>query len=126
VVILPNVVQTPTTAVAFLPVPTPHRRWMITGRVWLWLYGPVARRSRSEFVSERTSALQQGQLAGTSYRFGAPPYLELAKNVPVVPFDSNQGEEKPLADLTVRESLGDELQYFQLALAQWLDKGLGR
>ena len=85
----------------------------------------LARRSRSEFAGERTSGLQQAQLAGARYRFGAPSNLELAKDVPVVSFDGNHGEEKPLADLTVRESLGNELQYFQLALAQWLDKGLG-
>jgi hypothetical protein len=72
------------------------------------------------------SRLQQAQLAGTRYRFGAPPNLEFAKDVPVVSLDGNDGEEKPLADLTIRESLGDESQYFQLALAQWLDKGLGR
>jgi ATP/maltotriose-dependent transcriptional regulator MalT len=37
-----------------------------------------------------------------------------------VPFDRVQGEEKPLTDLVIRESLGNKLQYFQLALAQWL------
>jgi hypothetical protein len=37
-----------------------------------------------------------------------------------VPFNRVQGEEKPLTNLTIRESLGNKLQYFQLALAQWL------
>jgi hypothetical protein len=77
-----------------------------------YCYEPLARRSRSEFAGERTSRLQQAQLAGARYRFGAPSNLEFAKDVPIVPFDSNQGEEKPLADLTIRESLGDESQYF--------------
>jgi hypothetical protein len=36
----------------------------------------------------------------------------LRKMFRLCPFDSNQGEEKPLADLTIRESLGDESQYF--------------
>jgi len=35
-----------------------------------------------------------------------------------VPFDRVQGEEKPLTNLMIRESLGNTLQYFQLALAQ--------
>jgi hypothetical protein len=56
--------------------------------------------------------LQQVQLAGACYRLGAPPNLEFAKDVPVVSFDGNDGEEEPLADLTIRESLGDESQYF--------------
>ena len=37
-----------------------------------------------------------------------------------------QGEEQPLANLLIRESLRNELEDFQLALAQWLDQGLGR
>ena len=79
----------------------------------------------AEIAGKLTSGLQQAQLAGARYRFGAPPNLEFAKDVPVVPFDGTQGEEKPLADLTIRESLGDELQYFQFALAHWLVRGLG-
>ena len=50
--------------------------------------------------------------------------LQFVKDFAVVPFNRIQGEEKPLANLTIRESLGNELQYFQLALAQWLAKGL--
>ena len=91
-----------------------------------YCYEPLERRSRSGCAGERTSGLQQAKLAGAGYGFGAPSNLELAKNVAVVSFDGNQGEEKPLTDLTIRESLGDESQYFQLALAQWLGKGLGR
>jgi hypothetical protein len=77
-----------------------------------YCYDPLERRSRSECAGERTSGLQQAKLAGARYRFGAPSNLELTKDVPVVPFDGNQGEEKPLANLSIREPLGDESQDF--------------
>ena len=70
--------------------------------------------------------LQQTQLTGSGYSFGAPLNLQFVINSAVVPFDRVQGEEKPLANLTIRESQGNELQHFELALAQQLDKGLGR
>ena len=73
-----------------------------------------------------TVRLQQAQLAGTGDRFGAPLDLEFAEDFPIVPFHRVQGEEQPLADLAIRESLGQELEYLQLALAQWLGEGLGR
>ena len=41
------------------------------------------------------------------------------------PFHRVQGEEEPLADLVIRESLSNEAQDFQFALAQWLDQRLG-
>ncbi len=66
----------------------------------------------AELAGKLTSWLQQAQLAGARCCFGAPPDLEFAKDVAVVSFDGNDGEEKPLADLSVRESLGDESQYF--------------
>jgi hypothetical protein len=66
----------------------------------------------AELAGKLTSWLQQAQLTGARYCFGAPSDLEFAKDVPVVSFDGNDGEEKPLADLAVRESVGDELQYF--------------
>ena len=75
----------------------------------------------TKFAGKLTFRLQQTQLAGAGDRFGAPLDLEFAKDFPIVPFDRAQGEEKPLANLTIRESLGNQLQYFQLALAQWLD-----
>ena len=56
--------------------------------------------------------LQQAQLAGASYRFGATLNLQFVKDFAVMPFDRVQGEEKPLANLSIRESLGNELQYF--------------
>ena len=56
--------------------------------------------------------LQQTQFAGTGYRFGAPLDLELAKDFQVVPFHRTQGEEQPLAHLTIREALGYEVEYF--------------
>ena len=66
----------------------------------------------AEIAGKLTSWLQQAQLAGARYCFGAPSNLELAKDVPVVSFNGNDGEEEPLADLAIRESLGDESQYF--------------
>jgi hypothetical protein len=70
--------------------------------------------------------LQQTQLAGTCHRFGAPLDLELAKDFLIVSFHRLQGEDKPLAHLLIREALRDEMEDFQLALAKWLDEGLGR
>ena len=56
--------------------------------------------------------LQQTQLAGTCDRFGAPLDLEFAKDFPIVSFHRVQGEEKPLANLVIRESLSKEVKYF--------------
>jgi hypothetical protein len=66
----------------------------------------------TRFAGRLTFRQQQTQLSGTRYRFGATLNLQFVKDNPIVPFDSTQGEEKPLADLTVRESLGNELEYF--------------
>ncbi len=52
--------------------------------------------------------LQQTQFTGAGYSFGAPLNLQLAKDIPIVPFNRTQGEEKPLANLTIRESLGNK------------------
>src|SRR6202011_6360815 len=68
----------------------------------------------------------QTQLTGTCDRFRAPLDLELAKDIPIVPFHRTQGEEQPLANLLIRESLRHEVEDFQLAWAEWLDQGLGR
>ena len=43
----------------------------------------------AELAGKLTSGLQQAQLAGARYRFGAPSNLKFAKNVPVVSFHSN-------------------------------------
>ena len=53
--------------------------------------------------------LQQVQLAGAGDGFGAALHLEFVKDPAVVPFDRVQGQEQPLADLPVRESLDDQL-----------------
>src|SRR3989304_10056201 len=66
--------------------------------------------------------LQQAQLAGTRYSFGAPLHLQFIKDDPVVPFHRAQGKEKPLTDLAVRESLGNEPQHFQLAFSERFDE----
>ncbi len=67
------------------------------------------RLSGSGLAGTLTFRLQQAQLAGARYGFGAPPDLEFAKYVPVVSFDGDYGEEEPLADFPIREPLGDEL-----------------
>ena len=59
-----------------------------------------------------TLTLQQTQLTGAGDGFGAPLNLQFAIDIAIVPFDRVQGEEKPLADLTIRESLGNELEHF--------------
>ena len=53
--------------------------------------------------------MQPGQLPGTGDRFGAPLDVEFTKNLPVVPFYRIQGNKQPLANLTIREALGNEL-----------------
>ena len=70
----------------------------------LWLDGSLA--------GKLTVRLQQTQLAGTCDRFGAPLDVEFAKDVPIVSFHRVQGEEKPLANLMIRESLSNEVEYF--------------
>ena len=77
-------------------------------------------------VADRlTFRLQQANLAGTCDRFSAPLNLEFAKDFLDVPFHRVLGEEEALAHLTIREALGDKLQDFQLAFAQWLAQELG-
>ena len=61
--------------------------------------------------------LQQTQFAGAGDGFGAPLHLQFVEDPAVIPFDRVQGQEKPLADLTIRETYGQELKYFYLA---WL------
>jgi hypothetical protein len=50
--------------------------------------------------------------SGSCYSFGASVDLEFAVDIPIVPFNSVQGEEESLANLTIREALGNELEYF--------------
>ena len=80
----------------------------------------------SKCAGTLTSRLQQTQLAGTCDRFGAPLDLEFAKDFPIVSFHRVQGEEQPLAHLLIRESLRHEVEDFHLAVAEWLEKRLGR
>ena len=67
------------------------------------------------------SRLQQTQLARTGNRFSAPLDLQLAKDFLIVSFHRFQGEDKPLANLMIREPLSNELEHFYLAPAEWLD-----
>jgi len=48
------------------------------------------------------NGLQQTQFASASDGFGAALNLQFVKNFAVMPFDRIQGEEKPLADLSIR------------------------
>src|SRR5512134_4089418 len=52
--------------------------------------------------------LQQTQFTGAGYSFGSPLDVQLIKNDPCVSLDRAQGEEKPLTDLAIGESLGNE------------------
>jgi len=79
----------------------------------LWLAGLLAGGSRIPACADKlTFRLQQTQLAGTCDRFGAPLDLEFVKDFPIVSFHRVQGEEKPLANLMIRESLSNEVEYF--------------
>jgi hypothetical protein len=66
----------------------------------------------AKLAGKLASRLQQAQLAGADYSFGAPLDHKFAEDNPIVSFDGTQGKEKPLANLSIREPLGNELQYF--------------
>jgi hypothetical protein len=59
-----------------------------------------------------TFRLEQTQLAGTCDRFGAPLNLEFAKDFLIVPLHCVQGEEQSLANLTIRETLANQMEDF--------------
>ena len=52
--------------------------------------------------------LQQAQLSGPGHSFGASLDLQLAEDSLVVSFNGNQCDEEPLADFTIRKSIGYE------------------
>ena len=84
------------------------------GVLKLWLYGLLAELYGAGshitwFVGKPIFRLQQIQLTGTGYSFGATLYLKFAVDFLIMPFNRIQGQEKPLANLTIRESLGNEL-----------------
>jgi hypothetical protein len=56
--------------------------------------------------------LNQAQLAGACDRFGAPLDLEFAENLAIVSFDRVQGEEEPLSDFMIRESVSNKAKDF--------------
>ena len=57
---------------------------------------------------------------GASYRFGAALNLQFIKNFAVMPFDRVQCQEKPLADLTVDQPIGDEpIPFWRKHFATW-------
>ena len=61
------------------------------------------------------------KFAGASDRFRASLDVKLLKNPSIVPFHRIQCQEELLGDFPIRESLGDELQYFGFPLAKRLD-----
>ena len=61
---------------------------------------------------------EKAQFAGTRDGLGAAFDLQLVENIAVMPFDGAQGEEQPLGDLFIRQTLGDQLQDFELAGGQ--------
>ncbi len=72
----------------------------------------LKRRLYGLLAGKLTLRLQQTQLAGTCDSFGAPLDLEFVKDFPIVSFHRVQGEEKPLANLLIRESLSHEVEDF--------------
>jgi len=56
--------------------------------------------------------LRQTQLAGARDSFGAPLDLEFAEDLPIVSFHRVQGEEEPLSNFVIRESLTYEAEDF--------------
>ena len=72
-------------------------------------------------VSEPSDGGQDTQDIGLGDRLYPAVDTELAVNVTGVNFDRVQGEEKSRCNLGVGQSFGDELEDFQLALAQRLN-----
>ena len=68
---------------------------------------------------------REAQLAGAPDGFSTILHPQFVKDAQVVSFDRTQGQDKPLADFVIGESLGDQAQHFQLAFAQRLDHAHG-
>ena len=60
-------------------------------------------------AGSRAFGLQQTQIAGAGYSFSPTLNLQFAKELLIVALDRTQGQEQSLANLTIRESLGDKL-----------------
>lgn len=58
------------------------------------------------------AGLEQAQLASAGHCFGAPLDLQLVEYHAIVPLDRAQSQEQALADLVIREPVGDQSQYF--------------
>ena len=67
----------------------------------------------------------QPQLPGTDDGLRAAPYVEFAVNVAGVALDSIERNHQLLGDLTVRATIGDQSQNFQLGWSQRRDQGRG-
>ncbi len=94
-----------------------YRKYTRT-KVFPYRHFSVGRRCCFKLVrGKRGKHLQQTQLSGAGNSLRAPLDLQFVKDSAVVPFDRIQRQEKPLANLLVREPLSNEPEYFQLTLA---------
>lgn len=62
--------------------------------------------------------LEEAKFAGTGDRFSASADLEFVIEVAVVSFDGAKGEVELFADLTVRETIGDEVENFEFPISE--------
>ena len=60
----------------------------------------------------RTNQLRKTELPGACHSFGAPLDLEFAEDLSIVSFHRVHGEEEPLSNFVVRESLTYEAEDF--------------
>jgi len=60
----------------------------------------------------RTTQLRKTELLGACHSFGAPLDLEFAEDLPIVSFHRVQGEEEPLSNFVIPESLTYEAEDF--------------
>ena len=87
----------------------------------LWLAEDLSLLLETMFAGKLARWLQQPELTGTCDGFGAALDLEFAKDVPIVPLDSVEGEEQPPSDLLIGAALRYELEDFDLARAECFD-----
>ena len=69
---------------------------------------PLQEKEEGEIFGGGDSPLQQAQFAGACHGFGPSLDLQFLEDFLDVPFDGIQRQEKPRADLTIRETLRNE------------------
>ena len=69
---------------------------------------------------------EDAKLPGAGHCFGPVGDVELAVDAGRVRLDGARGDDELLRDLLVGPAQGDELEHFQLTLAEWLDQGLSQ